>query len=234
MPERQTTIGVKLYKGATRTAITTQVTGLKSFPDMMGTPDKIETTTQEDTQRKYRPGLKDPGDMQFVFAYEGQGPSTNWGIMRADETAGNSPWWKLLFPDGSGFIWQGGVSLSLSGKGVAEAVEFNANIAPSSDITPLGELGAIKVTAAASSTAGSAVITTDPATVEGMTAKYKTAADAALPAYGDVCTTGWTAFTSGEDYSVTAGNYFVVVLLDSDSKAVYAGIHTIGAAEIGD
>ena len=131
---RQTSIGVQLLYGDTADSITNVVADLKSFPDMIGAPDKIETTTMGDTQRTYQPGLSDPGDMQFIFAFSGMGSGTNWAALSAIESADTAKHWKLRFPDGSAFTWQGKVRLSMPGKGIAEALEFAANISASSEI----------------------------------------------------------------------------------------------------
>lgn len=122
----QSTIGMTFEAG------TEEIEGMLSFPGMMGKPDKIEVTTQKDTQRKYVPGLKDPGDMDFVFGYEGQGTTSNWAKFKALE--GKETEYKLTFPDGSGFKWLGMVSRSLDGKGIAEASTFTVSITPTGDI----------------------------------------------------------------------------------------------------
>ena len=109
-----------------------EVPGLIDFPDMLGSPDKIEVTTQKDTQRKYAQGLLDPGDMPFTFGYEGMGTGTNWATLKTAKNTEKT--FQLVFPDGTGFEWKGTVALSMPGKGVGEALTFTANIAPSSDI----------------------------------------------------------------------------------------------------
>lgn len=127
----QTSIGVILKMGASAEAAS-EVPGLLDFPDMLGESDKIDVTTMKDTQRKYKPGLSDPGDMAFTFGYEGMKTGTNWATLKGAKDADKT--FILLFPDGSGFTWTGRVSLSMPGKGVAEALTFTAKITPSSDI----------------------------------------------------------------------------------------------------
>lgn len=106
--------------------------GLLDFPDMLGEADKIEVTTMSDTQRKYIPGLKDPGDPEFTFLYAGNGTGTTWAKIKACESTGAS--FSLIFPDGSGFSFSGKPSLSMPGKGIGEALEFKVKIAITSDI----------------------------------------------------------------------------------------------------
>lgn len=127
----QSTIGA-IFKMGDAPSTLTEVPGMLDFPDMLGSPDKIEVTTMKDTQRKYTKGLLDPGDMAFTFGYEGMGTGTNWATLKA---AGNTEkTYQLVFPDGSGFQWTGTVSLSMPGKGIGEALVFTANISPTGDI----------------------------------------------------------------------------------------------------
>ena len=127
------TIGTILKMGAQSSSLT-EVPDLQDFPDLMGSPDKIETTTMKNTSRTYIPGLKDPGDMAFNFLYSGMGESTNYAKLKAVQDAKSTQYFQLVFPDGSGFVWQGKVSLSVPGKGIGEALQFTANITPTSEI----------------------------------------------------------------------------------------------------
>ena len=127
------TIGTILKMGAQSSSLT-EVPDLQDFPDLMGSPDKIETTTMKNTSRTYIPGLKDPGDMAFNFLYSGMGESTNYAKLKAVQDAKSTQYFQLVFPDGSGFVWQGKVSLSVPGKGIGEVLQFTANITPTSEI----------------------------------------------------------------------------------------------------
>ena len=127
------TIGTILKMGAQSSSLT-EVPDLQDFPDLMGSPDKIETTTMKNTSRTYIPGLKDPGDMAFNFLYSGMGESTNYAKLKAVQDAKSTQYFQLVFLDGSGFVWQGKVSLSVPGKGIGEALQFTANITPTSEI----------------------------------------------------------------------------------------------------
>lgn len=127
----QSTIGTTFKMGDAPSTLT-EVPGMIDFPDMLGSPDKIQVTTQKDKQHKYIEGLLDPGDMAFTFGYEGMDAGTNWATLK---TAGNTEkTYQLVFPDGSGFQWTGTVSLSMPGKGIGEALVFTANISPTGDI----------------------------------------------------------------------------------------------------
>lgn len=127
------TIGTILKMGAQSSSLT-EVPDLQDFPDLMGAPDKIETTTMKNTSRTYIPGLKDPGDMAFNFLYSGMGASSNYAILKTAQDSGATQYFRLEFPDKSGFAWQGKVTLSMPGKGVGEGLQFTANITPTSEI----------------------------------------------------------------------------------------------------
>lgn len=86
MEDYQTSIGVILKMGASAEAAA-EVPGLLDFPDMLGESDKIDVTTMKDTQRKYKPGLSDPGDMAFTFGYEGMKTGTNWATLKGAKDA---------------------------------------------------------------------------------------------------------------------------------------------------
>ena len=48
----------------------TKLLDIKSFPDLMGGPNNLETTTLSDEMKTYIPGLKDPGDaLEFGANY---------------------------------------------------------------------------------------------------------------------------------------------------------------------
>ena len=127
------TIGTILKMG-TQSSSLTEVPDLQDFPDLMGAPDKIETTTMKNTSRTYIPGLKDPGDMPFNFLYSGMGEGSNYAKLKTAQDAKSAQYFQLIFPDSSGFAWQGKVSLSVPGKGIGEALQFTANITPTSEI----------------------------------------------------------------------------------------------------
>lgn len=100
------TIGTILKMGAQSSSLT-EVPDLQDFPDLMGAPDKIETTTMKNTSRTYIPGLKDPGDMAFNFLYSGMGEGSNYATLKAAQDSGATRFFQLVFPDKSGFAWEG-------------------------------------------------------------------------------------------------------------------------------
>lgn len=86
-----------------------------------------------------------------------------------------------------------------------------------------GILTDLTVTSVAGTSSGKTAITVSPFLTAGNSYVYKTAETVILPLYGDVCTTGWTAWTSGTEITATTGDEIAIVEIDSDSKAVGAG-----------
>lgn len=94
-------------------------------------------------------------------------------------------------------------------------------------VVPKGSLGELTVTSAEGTATGKTAITVEPARAEGNKYKYKVAANPTAPKYGDVCTTGYTAWNGTDEISGTAGQKIVVVEVDSDNKAKKAGTATL-------
>ena len=121
------TYGIRLLWGETAEAVE-KVVDIKDFPDMIGEPEMLETTTLSDAQVTNIPGIKSSDTLTFTCNYT-----------KADFTAVNADAEKPLhyaleFSDGSKFTWQGQHTCGLPGKGVNEVVEFTINIAASTPV----------------------------------------------------------------------------------------------------
>ena len=121
------TYGIRLLWGETADAVE-KVVDIKDFPDMIGEPEMLETTTLSDAQVTNIPGIKSSDTLTFTCNYT-----------KADFTAVNADAEKPLhyaleFSDGSKFTWQGQHTCGLPGKGVNEVVEFTINIAASTPV----------------------------------------------------------------------------------------------------
>ena len=121
------TYGITLKWGESATDVK-KVVDIKDFPDMIGDPEMLETTTLSDAQVTNIPGIKGSDMLTFTCNYT-----------KADFTAVNTDAEKPLhyaleFSDGSKFAWQGQHTCGLPGKGVNEVVEFTINIAASSPV----------------------------------------------------------------------------------------------------
>lgn len=123
------TISTVLKWGVTDSALAKKV-DIKDFPDLIGDPSMIETTTLSDEAQTFIPGVKAMDMMTFTFNLD----KTTGAAVKEDE--GKELYYSLEFSDGTTFKWQGKHTLGVPGKGVDEAVEGTINIAPSTAVVP--------------------------------------------------------------------------------------------------
>jgi len=107
-----------------------KVIDIKDFPDLMGEPNMLETTTLSDGAQTYIPGIKSMDSLAFTFNYT----KADFDKVKADE--GKPLYYELAFSDGSAFVWQGSHTATLAGKGVDEVIEAGVSIAPSTSVEP--------------------------------------------------------------------------------------------------
>ena len=121
------TYGITLKWGETADAVAKKV-DIKDFPDMIGDPEMLETTTLSDAQVTNIPGIKSSDMLTFTCNYT----KDDFTAVNAD--ANKALHYALEFSDGSKFTWQGQHTCGLPGKGVNEVVEFTINIAASTAV----------------------------------------------------------------------------------------------------
>lgn len=122
------TMGITLKWGATADAAA-KVVDIKDFPDMIGDPELLETTTLSDAQVTNIMGIKGSDLLTFTCNY------TSADFKKVNDDAETDLFYVLEFSDGSKFTWQGQHTCGLPGKGVNEVVEFTINIAASTAVT---------------------------------------------------------------------------------------------------
>lgn len=105
-----------------------KVIDIKDYPDLMGEPNMLETTTLSDGAQTFIPGIKSMDSMAFTFNY------TKEAFAAVKDDEGKQLYYKLSFSDGSEFTWQGSHTATLPGKGVDEVVEAGITIAPSTEV----------------------------------------------------------------------------------------------------
>ena len=137
--------GISTYKTylmyrTTSTVSFSKVLDITSFPDLIGTPERIDITSLSDAQRVYIPGIQDRDDMTFNANYT----ANNFQTVKALE--GNNYEYAVWFgatgdvgsetPTGSNgkFSWFGDIRAGVTGGGVNEAVGMTVTCTPS---TPL-------------------------------------------------------------------------------------------------
>lgn len=105
-----------------------KVIDIKDFPQLMGEPNMLETTTLSDGAQTFIPGIKSMESMAFTYNYTKE----TFAAVKADE--GKPLFYSLEFSDGSKFTWQGQHTATIPGKGVDEVVEAGISIAPSTSV----------------------------------------------------------------------------------------------------
>ena len=121
------TFGVELKWGESVEAAA-KVVDIKDFPDLIGDPNLLETTTLSDAQQTNIPGIKSADILSFTCNY------TSADFAKVNEDADKQLTYVLSFSDGSKFSWKGQHTCGLPGKGVDEVIDFTINIAASSAV----------------------------------------------------------------------------------------------------
>ena len=114
---------------------------IKSFPDLGGAPEMLETTTLSEAMQTYIPGIQSLDALEFEANYT----KADFAKLKAMEGTekqyavwfGGTGEGETLTPTGSDgkFKFKGQLSVYPVGSGVNEVVNMNINIAPSTPIT---------------------------------------------------------------------------------------------------
>ena len=110
------TFGVELHWGTSAEAVA-KVIDIKDFPDLLGAPEQLETTTLSDAAQTFIGGIRQTSDLTFTYNY------TKEDFTKVEADAGKALHYALIFSDGSKFTWEGQHSSGLPGKGVNEVIE---------------------------------------------------------------------------------------------------------------
>lgn len=118
---------------------------IKSFPDLGGEPEMLETTTLSDNMQTYIPGIQSLDSLQFDANYD----KTKFTELKAmeGETASYAVWFGAtgeapnLTPTGADgkFAFDGQLSVFPVGGGVNEVIDMRITIAPSTPIALVSE-----------------------------------------------------------------------------------------------
>lgn len=114
---------------------------IKSFPDLFGEPEKLETTTLSDGAQTFIPGISTQDVLAFTANYTKsdfttikalEGTDTQYALWFGASVSGST-----VTPDGSDgkYEFKGDMRVSITGKGVNEVLEMTLNITPSTPIT---------------------------------------------------------------------------------------------------
>ena len=117
-----------VLKSGTSAETLAKLVDIKDFPDLIGEPNLLETTTLSDSQQTFINGIRTADLMTFTFNY------TKEDFQKCKASEGKPQYYELEFSDGSSFTWQGQHTVGLPGKSVDEVLEATLNIAPSSPV----------------------------------------------------------------------------------------------------
>lgn len=116
------TYGVSLKYGAE--SPTTEVI-IKDFPSLLGKRSALETTTLSDDAQTYIPGIRQQEEsFDFTANYDPAVYNTINALAAVQKCS-------LTFSDGSGYTWEGYLSVSVNEGDVDAVVEMTISITPS-------------------------------------------------------------------------------------------------------
>lgn len=119
----------------------TKLIDIKSFPDLGGSPERLDTTTLSDKMRTYILGIQDTEEMEFTANYTKDDYTTLAALI--GQTKYYAVWFggtesnNVLTPTGSEgkFSFQGQLSVYVNGADVNEVVNMTITLVPSTIIT---------------------------------------------------------------------------------------------------
>lgn len=121
------TYSAELHWG-TSAEVVAKVIDIKDFPDMLGAPEQLETTTLSDAAQTFIPGIRQSSELTFTYNY------TKEDFTKVEADAGKALHYALIFSDGSKFTWEGQHTSGLPGKGVNEVIEAQVVISASTAV----------------------------------------------------------------------------------------------------
>lgn len=139
--------GIKLSVSDVKTGGTfKKLYGLYKVPDMGGDTEKLDVTNFADVnKRSIDSGLSDYGSPVFDFYYNKEDEEDSeqdetalvlntYKYLKSCQIAAKSLWFKLEYPDGTGHLWRGSVSVKRNSVGIAEALKFQLTTTVSSEM----------------------------------------------------------------------------------------------------
>ena len=113
-------------------ATATKLVDIKSFPDLGGEPEQIETTTLSDSAKTFIEGIQDQQALQFTANYDKE------GLQAVNALSTETTFWLEFGANGASgvFTWKGTAIAYINGAGVNEVVEMTITCTPSTVVSP--------------------------------------------------------------------------------------------------
>lgn len=191
----------KVFLMRKSSGVYSKLVDIKSFPDLGGSPENLETTTLTDGSRTYIPGIQEQESMEFTTNYN----LVDYTALKALEgTEHDLAVW--FGADGSGsdvtptgadgrFEFKGRVTISVSGGGVNEVVDMTITVTPSTPID-LATNGITRVVLNKTSVAADNTAKVSVSAVNYIVTPGSTPSLAYLWQIRDVNGTSWTDLTN--------------------------------------
>lgn len=113
--------------------------GLNGYPDLGSEPEQVDVTNMRDKNKRYISGLTDPGSLQFDFYYNAETVSDTGNVIKKAFAALQQKKdallsWKLAFPDGTNYTWQGKPTVYITSGGVNDPMKYKLIVSLESDL----------------------------------------------------------------------------------------------------
>jgi len=128
----RSTINTVLKCGAAKSSLA-KLCKIKSYPQVGGEPEQLETTDLEDTMQTFVPGVQSVESMQFTANYD----KDTFTTVKASE--GTEQYYQLEFGDSGAdgfFSWKGQHSVFVNEGEVNGVREMTITVTPSTIISP--------------------------------------------------------------------------------------------------
>lgn len=139
-------LGTYLSMADTEDGTYKKLYGMSKVPDMSSEADKIDVTNLMDKNKRNIPGIMDLGEPEFDFFNDDTATESDEGMLmnsykalRAAELARQVKWFKLIYPDHTGFQFSAYVSTTRTGGGTGDALQFKAKMMINSNIKDIVE-----------------------------------------------------------------------------------------------
>lgn len=123
--------GSKLEYATTSEGTYTQIYGLRTTPDIGGTPNQIDTTDLDNTEYETAiNGLKPAQQYEFEFNMEAPNATANIKLASDLEDAGTKAYWKYTLANGIVVSFQSDVKTTINGGSSGDLIGFTMTLSP--------------------------------------------------------------------------------------------------------